>query len=495
MSSPPFAPGVQPRPTAAARPRPPQRVPWTWLERFLVIQSLLPAMLFVPGISAARVVIRIAIFLAPLAIWFAVIQSGRSKAGSDTYPASFILKLVCGLLGLLIFHWGSPSILAAAAQAMFYIAVFSPALWAPQGLQSPRQINRLMAILLICNGISTILALGQVFRPETFNPPVIPGITGMPEDSISVQSLTYLDQNGRRIIRPCGLGDTAGGGASAASVAVLIGLATALRPINKFWRLVCVAVAFCGMAVIYYSQVRMVFVMLLICLAVLAGLFVLQKNFGYATVLGGLGAVMVVGALTWVMATSGRVVVERFLGLTEKSFVETYNTSRGGFVRFALTEQMWDAPLGYGLGCWGAAAGLFAQGLRGVWVEVMITSWVVDGGMPLISLYAIAIVLAMLDTLRIALRSRDRDIRFWAAVVFASNLGVIASCFSYVTFITVIGMQFWFLAALVHAADYQARREAAIAMRARRVPPRPPGPPGPPPFPSPHPAAPAPAPA
>jgi hypothetical protein len=489
MSSPPFAPGVQPRPAAAPRPSAPKpkRLRWTWLERFLLAQSLLPALLFVPGISAARVVIRMALFLTPLAVWFAIIQSGRSKAGSDTYPAGFCLKLICGLLGLLIFHWGTPSIPAGAAQATFYIAVFSPAFWAPKGLESSRQINRLMAILLICNGISSALALGQVFRPETFNPPFIPGITGMPEDSISVQSLTYTDQFGRRIIRPCGLSDTAGAGALASTITVLVGLATALRPIGKLKRLACLAVAFCGMAVIYYSQVRMVFVMAIICLAVLAGIFVLQKNFGYATLLGGLGAAMVVGALTWVMATSGRVVVERFLGLTEQSFTKSYGESRGGFVNFALTVQMWNDPLGHGIGCWGAAPGLFSKG-TGVWVEVMITAWVVDGGIPLLVLYSVAVVLAMLDTLRIALRSRDRDVRFWAAVVFASNLGVIATCFSFITFVTTIGMQFWFLAALVHAADYQTRREAAIAMRARRPPPRPPAPP---PFPSPYPAAPA----
>jgi hypothetical protein len=481
---------MQPRPAAAARPPAPKpkRLRWTPLEWFLVAQSFIPALLFVPGVSAARVVIRMAIFLAPLATWFAIVQSGRSKAGSDTYSPALWLKLIIGWLALSLFHWQTPSIIGGAAQATFYIAVFSPGFWVPKGLGSPRQLNRLMAILLICNGISTAVALGQVFRPETFNPPVIPGITGMPEDSLSVLALTYTDQYGRKILRPCGLGDTPGGGAMAGAVAALVGLATALRPIGKLRRLACLAMAFGGMAVIYYSQVRMIFVMTIICLAVLAAVFVLQKNFGYATLLGGLGAAMVVGALSWVMATSGRVVVERFLGLTERSFSESYyGSARGGLVQFALTHQMWEAPLGMGLGGWGVAPGLVGAAPNGVWVELMITGWVADGGIPLLTLNFIALIAAMINTLRIALRSRDRDIRFWAAVVFASNLSAIATCFSWVTFITVIGMQFWFQAALVHAADYQSRREAALA-RARRSAPRPPGPP---PFPSPSPAAPA----
>jgi len=30
-----------------------------------------------------------------------------------------------------------------------------------------------MMILLLCNGLSALVGLGQVFRPGTFNPPVI----------------------------------------------------------------------------------------------------------------------------------------------------------------------------------------------------------------------------------------------------------------------------------------------------------------------------------
>ena len=492
MSSPPFAPGMQPRPASAPRrPAPkPKRLPWTWLERFLVIQSFIPVLLFVPGISAGRVAIRMAVFLVAPITGFVIFQSGRSKEGAGSHTVGLWLKLAAGWIILSIFHWETRSLPAAMAEATLYIAVFSPFFWAPKALAAPGQIGRLMAILLISNGISSLVGLGQVFRPDTFNPPVIPGITGMSEDSLSVQALTYTDQYGRKILRPCGLSDSAGGATVAGAGAVLAGLAYALRPIGTFRRLVCLGAAFCGMAVIYYSQVRQVFVMEIICLGVLVGVFVLQKNYGYATALGGLGAAMVVGALIWVMTTSGRVVVERFLGLAERSWGESYTGSgRAAFVTNTLTVFMWENPLGCGLGRWGTISGAFGDPTDpGVWVEVMIAAWVVDGGIPLLIFYAVAITVAMLDTLRIARRSRDRDIRFWAAVVFASNLSVIATCFSYVTFLTVIGTQFWFLAAVVHAADYQSRREAAL--RARRPPP-PLRPHGPAPAPSAYPTAPA----
>ena len=75
------------------------------------------------------------------------------------------------------------------------------------------------------------------------------------------------------------------------------------------------------------------------------------------------------------------------------------------------------------------------------------------------------------------MRSKDRDVAFWAAVVLASNLGVLATCFSYVSFLSSIGLQFWLLSAIIHAADRRAR---AAAPRPRPAgPARPPDPPTP----------------
>jgi hypothetical protein len=475
MSSPPYAPNPRPMPVppSARRPAPKmkkKRLPWGWLEWFLVAQTFIPALLFVPGVSAARVVIRVAVFVLALGTWAVIVWSGRARAGEDSFAAGSCLKFVIGWLLISIFHWATNSPAAGLAQAMLYIAVLSPAFWAPRLLSDPRRLSRLMVILLVCNGLSALVGLGQVFRPGTFNPPVIPGVTDVPEDSISALALTYTDQFGRRIIRPCGLSDMVGSAAGAGATAAMLGLAWALRPIGWWRRLACAGLAFCGVAVIYYSQVRMTFAMLVISLGVLVAIFMAQKNFGYATLLGGLGAAMIVGAFSWVMATSGSVVVERFLGLASQNFGKTYAESgRGTFVNYAFNVMIWEGPLGYGLGQWGAVNGIFGDRVRGsIWVEVMINAWIVDGGIPLLVLYSLALALAMANTLRIALRCRDREIAFWAAVIFGSELSIVATCLSYVTFVTAIGLQFWFLAAVVHAADYRVR---LAARRAGRRPP------------------------
>ena len=84
-----------------------------------------------------------------------------------------------------------------------------------------------MAIMLICNGLSALVGLGQVFRPQTFNPPFIPGVTDSQFEASegSAASLTYKDDYGRTIIRPCGLSDMVGSAAGAGATAALIGLA------------------------------------------------------------------------------------------------------------------------------------------------------------------------------------------------------------------------------------------------------------------------------
>ena len=444
---------------APARPVGLRQVPWGWLEWFLVAQTFIPALLFLPGINAIRTPIRMASFLIALVAWWSIFQSGRARPGADTFPSNFWLKLAAGWLLLLVIYWDTNSIQAGIAHALLYISVFSPAFWAPAALVTPRQIGRMMMILLACNGLSALVGLGQVFRPGTFNPPVIPALLNTHANNLSAQVVTYEDDHGNKITRPCGLTDQVGAAAGAGATAAMIGLAFALRPIGLAKRGACLALAFAGVAVIYYSQVRMIMIMLVICLMVLVALFAMQKNFAHATMLGGLGAAMIVGALAWVTATSGKSVTGRFTDLLETNLVEKYDKSRGGFVREALTETVWDYPIGAGLGWWGQIYGAFGDKTvpSKIWVEVMWPAWVIDGGIPLLLTYLAALGFAMTDTLRIALRTRDRELGFWAAVIFASNLSVLATCFSFVTFLTSIGIQFWLLAAALHAADLRVR--------------------------------------
>ena len=433
------------------RESPAVKVPWGWLEWVVIGQTMIPALLFVPGLSPIRTASRIASYGITLIAGAMIYWSGRGRPGAESYPPRPWLIFVVAWLALSIFHPNSESLLSATAQTMLYVAVLAPAFWAPAALISSAQIGRLMAILFLCNSLSSVVGIGQVFRPETFNPPVIPAMSNM----FKGEDLIYEGAGGRRIMRPCGLTDTPGGVSPAGAMAAIVGMCWALRPIAFWKRLGSVGLAFAGVAVLYYTQVRSAMVMVGVCLIALTILLLIQRNYRAAGLLGLGSTVLVLGALAWVAATAGDAIVQRFATLLGSDPGKLYQSSRGGYVEHALGEVLWDYPLGYGLGWWGMVNSNFGNVMRPspVWVEVMVPAWVYDGGFPLLLAYVGAVVVAMANSLRIALTSRDKDLAFWAAVVVATNLSILASCMSFITFVAPIGIQFWLMSAALHAAD------------------------------------------
>ena len=53
------------------------------------------------------------------------------------------------------------------------------------------------------------------------------------------------------------------------------------------------------------------------------------------------------------------------------------------------------------------------------------------------------------------LACRDEPLAHWAAVICALSVGIVAQCFGYNPFISPGGVQFWVLAAALHAASRQ----------------------------------------
>ena len=57
--------------------------------------------------------------------------------------------------------------------------------------------------------------------------------------------------------------------------------------------------------------------------------------------------------------------------------------------------MLYEYPLGAGLGRWGMAAGYFGTaGAPGLWAEIQITGWMIDGGVIMIVVYGGAIVMS-----------------------------------------------------------------------------------------------------
>jgi hypothetical protein len=433
---------------------------WGWLEWVILSQAAMPALMFVPGLAATRIVTRIATFALPLLAWALVAQTGRRPPGARPFPAVPWAAAAGGWLAASVLHPQTNSPTSGAAEALINLAILSPAFWATAALVSPRQIGRLMAILFLWNAASAVVGIGQFYQPARFNPPVIQTSGGL-----TVEDYAYETGDGRRVIRPCGLTDSPGGACAAGMLAGLLGLGWSLQPMAAWRRLASLGLAFAGLLVIYLSQVRSALVMEVISLLTLMAVLAVRRDFRRLTLLGLGVAVVLGGSLAWVARTEGDAVLRRFRTLIEGDPRQTFYANRGFYTRATFSRQIWDQPLGAGLGRCGQAYLYFGDRAappdRGqMWAEVQWTMWAIEGGIPLIILYTAAMAVALATLLRIALTCRDRTLAYWAAVILALNLSIVATTFSYIPFIAPTGLQFWIMAAALHAAD---RRQRLVA--------------------------------
>jgi hypothetical protein len=440
--------------------------PWGWLEWVVVSQTALPALLFVPGVAPIRTLTRVAAFGISLAALAAVGLSGR-RAPGRRFPAIPWLAAATGWLCLSILHPGLNSPISGVAQITLNLAIMAPAFWGGAAMSDHRQLTRLMRLLLVCNGASALVGIGQFYRPDIFDPPVM-NIVG-PEGTKDILSIETAD--GRKIVRPCGLTDAPGGAASGGAMAALIGLSWALRSAPRWQRLGGLGLALVGVAVIYLSQVRSILIMLVFSLIAMFALLVLRKDFRKAALLGGGALAAMVLGMLWTLRVGSAEVAARFLNLLSSPAGKTYGDSRGRFLAETFGRYLWEMPLGAGLGRWGmmyANFGDHAPSLdRGMlWAELQWTAWLYDGGLPLMILYTGAIAVTIVNTVSIARNCQDEEISLWAVPICGLGLSIVALCFAAIPFIGPGGVQFWALFAALHAA---AERTRIRARRERRL--------------------------
>jgi hypothetical protein len=426
--------------------------------------TIFPAMMFIPALGPIRLVTRVGQYSMPLLAWLVLGMRGGRSMG--ILPSAAWLAGAIGYMCLMIFHPDTNTLVAGLAEIVLCASVMAPAFWGTEALASPRQVRRLISILLFCNAASALVGLGQVFRPDTFNPPSI-SLSGVEDD---MKEGFKIEVDGRRIYRPCGLSDSPGAACWAGMMASLTALGWALRPIAWWKRAGCIGVAFVSLVDMYFSQVRQSVILLALCLIALGTLFVLQGNVRRASILCGGSVALFLATFAWAAAHSPGQMTDRIYRLFEGNAVEVYHKNRGAFVVGAFTEQLPKAPLGMGLGRWGMVLVYLGDKARehaagDVWVEVQIQGWVVDGGAPLLLLWAVALALALWVSVRVALRCRDPELAYWAAVITSLNLSVVAACFGFVAFLSPLGLQFWLLTAALYKAD---RLVSAVPARRRR---------------------------
>ena len=435
---------------AATMPAAGAREKWGFPEFFVISQTAIPALLYLPGSQQFRLYIRIASFAISFAtlLWWAVAVAKTSRP----HPAQPWIFGSMAYVVVMFFHPFTTSAYVGLAQFVLYLSVMAPIFWAGTFVRTPEHLARLMALLLICNGLNALVGVLQVYDPGRWMPPEMSRL--MSESLYGLGSVSYRGPDGTMIVRPPGLFDTPGAVAGPGMYAALLGLVFASSAIAWWKRLAALGASFAGIAAIYLSQVRVSLIVSMLMFATYFSILMMQERKARAMVFGGVAAAIVVGTFVFALALGGESIAERTFTLFAQDPVTLYSGSRGGQLSYTFGEILQRYPLGAGLGRWGMIAVYFgggaAPGVEPMWVEIQVAGWAIDGGVALLILSVGALAVTLASEAQIARTDRDARIRACAAVVLAANLGTAALIFTFTPFVTQIGLQFWFLAGALH---------------------------------------------
>lgn len=425
------------------------RVPFGFAELFIISQTALPAILYLPGTQAFRLPIRISAFAISLAAfaWY-LIESASQISRPKAQPW---VVAIMALLAIMLLHPDTSSLRGGVAHMAVYFAVLAPLFWAPEFVKTPEQLARIMWILLLCSGANAIVGVLQVYDPGRWLPAEFSRVlTG---SDLGLGPVTYIGPNGVRIIRPPGLFDTPGAVAGPAMFAALLGLVFAVSAIPAWKRAVSLVMAGAGFGAIYLSQVRVSLVAAVVMILAYAALAFTQGRLSRASQFSILAGGILFGSLSIAVTLGGTAVSERVSSLFASDPLSIYQGARGSQLTFTFFELLFNYPVGAGLGRWGMVANYFGSTNPNnppIWAEIQFTGWMIDGGIVMVAVYLGALAATTLSQLRVAQATQYPRLAVCGAVVLAAGLGPAIMILSFTPFVAQIGIQYWFLAGALH---------------------------------------------
>jgi hypothetical protein len=250
-----------------------------------------------------------------------------------------------------------------------------------------------------------------------------------------------------------GLTDIPGGAATSSFYTVVLGLGFLLTERRRSWQAAAMGAMFLGMTCLYVSQVRSVLVVISVSVIALLIVLALRRAKGKLAIVAAVASVVIFLSFAWAVSVAGTVVTKRFSTLASGDPRQTYSKNRGRFLQYTVDHLLPRYPLGAGLGRYGMINVYFADHRKlALWVEIQWTAWLLEGGVPLIAAYVVAMALTVRTAWKIAF-SRDRsDLWVWGAILLAYDWGILAFTFSYPVFEGQFGIEFWLLNAGLYAA-------------------------------------------
>jgi hypothetical protein len=427
----------------------PAHVPWGFAEVFIISQTALPALLYLPGSQAFRLPIRFSAFAISLGAfaWYQIESTTQSpRSAMQPWVAA-----IMALLGVMLFHPETSSLVGGLAHLAVYFAVLAPLFWAPEFVKTPEQIARILWILLLCSGANAVVGVLQVYDPGRWLPAEFSRIVTSSETGLG--AVTFIGAQGQRVVRPPGLFDTPGAVAGPAMFAALLGLVFAVSAIPVWKRALSLAIAGAGLAAIYLSQVRVSLVSTVVMMVTYFLVSMRQGRAARASQFGILAGGVVVLSLSAAVALGGAAITDRVNSLFASDPFSVYQGARGSQLTFTFFELLFQYPLGAGLGRWGMAAGYFGSlnpNSPSIWAEIQFTGWMIDGGVLMVFVYLGALVTATISQWRVAQAMQYPRLAVCAAVILAAGLGPFIMIISFTPFVAQVGIQYWFLAGVLH---------------------------------------------
>jgi hypothetical protein len=421
---------------------------------FFAIQFLWGIALFLPNGQSVRFAVRALPYVSSLA--FLVVYATR---GSRVQHPRGTAPLIAALL-LLVLNLLHPTSQAYAgfAQCIFQLSIAAPMFWMHKSVRSARHLEVLLALTLVANFASAAVGVLQVYFPEHYMPPQIS--RQLSDDLVS--SMTYVGMDGRVIMRPPGLSDTPGGASVAGGLTALLGLGLCLYT-RKLWQtLIAAGMGAVGLAAVYLTQVRSVLLMALGAIVLIVGIAVRQGRLARAGWGVAIGGSVIVASFLWAASIGGSAVQDRFLSIGQQGALSTYQENRGNFLSYTVGDLVNEYPLGAGVGRWGMMQTYFGDPLASagnIHVEIQLTGWLLDGGIPMWVLYGAAILLSIGSTLGSTI-GRSAAIQRIAPLVVGMQVFILGMAMAGPTFNMQLGILFWAAGAALHGASHGRNDDA-----------------------------------
>jgi hypothetical protein len=366
------------------------------------------------------------------------------------HPAAEPGRWVLALMVVSLANPGLNTFQAGAAQIFLYAAILGPIFWMSKFELDLTSFVRILAIMCTFNTLSAFTGVLQVQFPGRLQPALS---TFSQTSGENLEGLYITTATGERVFRPMGLTDQPGGAGYSAFYAILINIGFFLWNRRLLVRGLCAAGVLTGFTCIYLCQVRSLFVIVLVAICLVCVMLYLRGMGSKLLALAGILGVVAVGAILWATYLGGETIISRFQSLTDESPGTVYYNNRGVFLEQTLTDLLPRYPLGAGLGRWGMTNAYLGDdsdpAREPIWVEIQVTGWLLDGGVPLILVYTICLGLTAAFAYRVS-RSRS-PLALWATVILPYNLALMVLTFSYPVFASQLGMEFWFLNACFFA--------------------------------------------